>query len=129
MGDLLFMLVPQPQRKPDQPRRVSTARKTRHGSYTSQSAMARMRSTSPPRKIVKTNGGHEIAEFIQGIVEEVMKKIREENTGLTPLNKAIKLLGSRYGSHKNLLSNGLKLMGDDRNVGTYLALDRDSKNR
>lgn len=125
--DLLFMLVPQPQHKLDQARpRVSITPKTRHEISRSQSVMARMRSTSPPRKRVKTTGGHKIAESIQGMVEE-LKKTREENTGPTPLNNAIKLLVSRYGSDKDLLSNGLKLMKDDQNVGIFLALDGDNQ--
>ena len=127
MKDLLFMSVPQPQRKLDQVRpRVSTTPKTRHEISTSQSAMARMRSTSPPRKRVKTTGGHKIAESIQGMVGE-LKKTREENTGPTPLNNAIKLLVSRYGSDKDMLYHGLMLMKDDRNVGIFLALDGDNQ--
>ena len=70
--DLLFMSVPQPQHKLDQARpRVSITPKTRHEISRSQSVMARMRSTSPPRKRVKTTGGHKIAESIQGMVEEL----------------------------------------------------------
>lgn len=56
-----------------------------------------------------------------------LKKTREENTGSTPLNKAIKPFVSRYGSHKDLLSNGLKLMEDNWNVGDFLALDGDNQ--
>ncbi len=126
MRDLLFMSVPQPQLKLDQLRRVSTTPKTRHEMSTSQSTMACMRSTSPPRKRVKTTGGQKIAKSIQGMVEE-LKKTREENTASTLLNKAIKFLVSRYGLHKNLLSNGLKLMKYDRNVGIFLALDGDNQ--
>lgn len=75
---------------------------------------------------MKTTGGHKIAESIQGMVGE-LKKTREENTGPTPLNNAIKLLVSRYGSDKDMLYNGLMLMKDDRNVGIFLALDGDNQ--
>lgn len=55
-----------------------------------------------------------------------LKKTWEDKTGLTPLDKAIKLLVSRYDGQKSLFFYGLKLMKDDLNVGIFLALDGDN---
>ena len=115
-----------PQRKQHQVRLMSTTTKNKHETSVSKPRTTRMQSTSPAQKRVKITGGHKIAESIQGMVEE-LKKTREEKTGPTPLDKAIKLLVNRYGSQKDLLSNGLKLMKDDRNVGIFLALDGDNQ--
>lgn len=60
------------------------------------------------------------------MVEE-LKKTCEEKTGPILLDKAIKLLVSRYGLQKDLFSNSLKLMKDNQNMGIFFALDGDNQ--
>lgn len=77
MRDLLFVSVPQPQHKLDQLRRVFTTPKSRHEMSTSQSAMARMRSTSPPRKRVKTTGVIKLPNQFKGWLQSLKKPARK----------------------------------------------------
>lgn len=44
---------------------------------------------------------------------EKLKKIYKDITGFIPLDKAIKLLESKYGGQKSFFSCELKLMKDD----------------
>lgn len=91
---------------------MSTTTKNKHKTFVSKLWTTLMQSTSQAQKKVKITGVHKIAESIQGMVEE-LKKTCEEKTGPTPLNIAIKLFVNRYGSQKDLLSNGIKLMKDN----------------
>lgn len=119
-------LISQSKRKQHQARLTSTTTKNKHEISVSKPTAIRTRSTSLAPKRVKVTGGHKIAESIQGMVEE-LKKTREDKTSPTPLDKAIKLLVGKYGGQKSLLSDGLKLMKDDRNVGIFLTLDGDNQ--
>lgn len=119
-------LVSQFKRKHHQTRLTSITTKNKQKISVSQPTAIYIQNTSLALKRVKIIGGYKIAESIQVMIEE-LKKTREDKIGPTTLDKAIKLLVGRYGGQKNLLSDGLKLMKDDQNVGIFPALDEDNQ--
>ena len=60
------------------------------------------------------------------MVEE-LKNTYEDKIEPILLDKAIKFLVGRYDEQKDLISNKLKLIKDNQNVGVFLALDRDNQ--